>query len=207
MLGWQPLPDALLRALEAQHPPPDWTATTTAADWQRYAGMWCSACAGVGLGGRGQWPGGAQRWAERMTVPVALLRQHPHLRLLFTGGEGVLLTSGEPEAVQARAFFESLGVPAQRMQFGYRLRTTYENAIFTAVCGGGHNAALAARHLRLAHAARAGHLSRGGLERDTVSGGLPHRHPHAVDRSIHWSAACRAGRLRCMDGWACSPTG
>ena len=137
VLGWQPLPDALLRALEAQHPPPAWTATTTAADWQRYAGV-------VVLGGalESAWvrAGNGQvalnDAAERMTVPVALLRQHPHLRLLFTGGEGVLLTSGEPEAVQARAFFESLGVPAQRMQFESRSRTTYENAIFTAVLPG-----------------------------------------------------------------------
>ena len=62
--------------------------------------------------------------------------KHPHLRLLFTGGEGDLLASGEPEAVQARAFFESLGVPAQRMQFEFRSRTTYENAVLTAALPG-----------------------------------------------------------------------
>ena len=137
VLGWQPLPDALLRALEAQHPPPAWTATTTAADWQRYAGV-------VVLGGAlepawvraGNGQVALNDAAERMTVPVALLRQHPHLRLLFTGGEGALHTSGEPEAVQARALFESLGVPAQRMQFESRSRTTYENAVFTAALPG-----------------------------------------------------------------------
>jgi uncharacterized SAM-binding protein YcdF (DUF218 family) len=74
--------------------------------------------------------------AERMTVPVALLRQHPHLRLLFTGGEGGLHISGEPEAVQARAFFEDLGVPAQRMQFEAGSRTTYENAVLAAALPG-----------------------------------------------------------------------
>jgi len=137
LLGWQPLPDVLLRRLEAQHPPPAWAATSTAAEWQRTAGVvvlggalepaWVRAGNGqVALNGA----------VERMTVPVALLLQHPNLRLLFTGGEGALNTSGEPEAVQARAFFESLGVPAQRLQFETGSRTTYENAVLTAALPG-----------------------------------------------------------------------
>jgi len=137
VLGWQPLPDVLLRSLEAQHPPPAWAGASISVEWQRYAGVvvlggaleqaWVRAGNGqVALNGA----------AERMTVPVALLRQHPNLRLLFTGGEGDLLASGEPEAVQARAFFESLGVPAQHMQFESRSRTTYENAVFTAALPG-----------------------------------------------------------------------
>lgn len=137
LLGWEPLPDALLRRLEAQHPPPGWAATTTAADWQRYAGV-------VVLGGAlepawvhaGNGQVALNDAAERMTVPVALMLQHPHLRLLFTGGEGALIMAGEPEAVQARAFFESLGVPAQRMQFEAGSRTTYENAVLTAALPG-----------------------------------------------------------------------
>jgi hypothetical protein len=40
--------------------------------------------------------------AERMTVAAALLRQHAHLRLVFTGAEGMLNSSGDPEAVQAQ---------------------------------------------------------------------------------------------------------
>jgi uncharacterized SAM-binding protein YcdF (DUF218 family) len=137
LAGWQPLPDALLRRLEAQHPVPAWAASATAPDWQRYAGVlvlggalepaWVRAGNGqVALNGA----------AERMTVPVALLLQHPHLQLLFTGGEGALHTTGEAEAVQAKAFFTSLGVPAQRMQFEGTSRTTYENAINTALLPG-----------------------------------------------------------------------
>ena len=137
VLGWQPLPDALLRSLEVQHPLPAWAATTTAADWQRYAGV-------VVLGGAlepawvraGNGQVALNDAAERLTVPVALMQQHPRLRLLFTGGEGALNPSGEPEAVQARAFFESIGVPAQRMQFESRSRTTYENAVLTAALPG-----------------------------------------------------------------------
>ena len=41
-------------------------------------------------------------------------------------------TTGEAEAVQAEAFFTSVGVPAQRMQFEGSSRTTYENASYTA---------------------------------------------------------------------------
>ena len=208
VLGWQPLPDALLRALEAQHPPPAWTATTTAADWQRYAGV-------VVLGGalESAWvrAGNGQvalnDAAERMTVPVALLRQHPHLRLLFTGGEGDLLTSGEPEAVQARAFFESLGVPAQRMQFESRSRTTYENAIFTAALPGVDKT----RPWLLVTSAW--HMPR-ALATFRAAGWnvTPYPVDYRTGTRTPWTEyslarACGAGRLRCMNGWACSPTG
>ena len=133
LVGWQPLPDALLRKLEAQHPVPAWATRPNASEWQRYAGV-------VVLGGAlepawmraGNGQVGLNNAAERMTVPVALLLQHAHLRLIFTGGEGALHTTGEAEAVQAVAFFTSLGVPAQRMQFEGTSRTTYENAVYTA---------------------------------------------------------------------------
>ena len=133
LAGWQPLPDALLRGLEAQHPVSAWATRPNAIEWQRYAGV-------VVLGGAlepawmraGNGQIGLNNAAERMTVPVALLLQHPHLRLVFTGGEGALHSTGEAEAVQAELFFTSLGVPAQRMQFEGSSRTTYENASYTA---------------------------------------------------------------------------
>ncbi|TAL64578.1 MAG: YdcF family protein [Burkholderiaceae bacterium] len=137
LLGWQPLPDALLRSLESRYPAPAWAALPSAPEWQRYAGI-------VVLGGalRPSWvrAGNGQvalnGAAERMTTPVVLMRQHPQLRLLFTGGEGELHTTGEPEAVQAREFFESMGVPSGRMQFEAAARTTYENAVFSAALPG-----------------------------------------------------------------------
>ena len=129
LLGWQPLSDAALRHLESQYPPPAWAATLTAPEWQRYAGL-------VALGGGTDptWVGAGNDQvalndsAERMTVPVVLMRQHSQLRLLFTGGEG--------EAVPAREFFESMGLPEQRMQFETVSRTTYENATLTAALPG-----------------------------------------------------------------------
>lgn len=133
LLGWQPLPDALLRALEAQNPAPAWTADPSAPEWQRYAGV-------VVLGGplepawarAGNGQVALNDEAERMTMAVVLLRHHPDLRLVFTGGEGELHKTGEPESVQAREFFESMGIAPGRMQFESRARTTYENAVLTA---------------------------------------------------------------------------
>jgi uncharacterized SAM-binding protein YcdF (DUF218 family) len=137
LLGWRPIPDALLRQLEVQYPPPAWATMSGAPEWQHYTGIvvlggalepaWVRAGNGqVALNGA----------AERMTEPVVLMRQHPRLRLLFTGGEGDWHTTGQPEAVQAREFFESLDVPVQRMQFESAARTTYENAVMSAALPG-----------------------------------------------------------------------
>lgn len=128
LVGWQPLPDALLRELETQHP-----ALAPSANLQRYAGM-------VVLGGalesayvlQGNGQAALNGAAERMTVPVALMQKNPHLRLLFTGGEGELFGRGLTEADRARIFFESMGLPTQRMVFESASRTTHENAIFSA---------------------------------------------------------------------------
>ena len=130
--GWEPLPEAVLRQLEAQYPEP-------AAERRlgQYAGI-------VVLGGalesariwqsHGQVP--MNDAAERMTVPISLLRQEPHLRLLFTGGEGNLLAEGTSEAALAKAFFDSMGVPPQQVVYESASRTTYENAVFSAALPG-----------------------------------------------------------------------
>lgn len=126
--GWEPLPDALLRRLEAQHPAP-----VPQTSLQPYAGV-------VVLGGALEpsyvWQGHGQvalnDAAERMTAPVALLQQYPHLRLLFTGGEGELLAKGLTEAERARIFFDQMGVAAPRVLYESASRTTYENAVFSA---------------------------------------------------------------------------
>ena len=130
--GWQPLPDALLRQLEVQHPGP-----TPGASLQGYAGV-------VLLGGALEpayvWEGHAQPAlndaAERMTAALPLLQQYPHLRLLFTGGEGELFAKGLTEAGRARIFFDSMGVVPQRVVYESASHTTYENAVFSAAVPG-----------------------------------------------------------------------
>lgn len=123
LLGFQALPDALLRPLENRYPVP------AADSLRRHVGV-------IVLGGavghpdsyaaHGQVPLGES--GERMTVPVGLLRQHPKLQLVFAGGEGRLLTTGITEAVLARAFYQEQGVDMSRVQLESGSRTTRENA-------------------------------------------------------------------------------
>ena len=130
--GWEPLPDVVIRQLEAQYPGP-----AAKASLQPYAGV-------VVLGGALEpayvWHGRGQvalnSAAERMTVPIALLQHYPHLRLLFTGGEGELFAEGFTEAARAKIFFDSMGVAPQRVVYESASHTTYENAIFSARVAG-----------------------------------------------------------------------
>ncbi len=130
LVGWLPLADALLRPLENHDPAP---VDVAAGQLNGYAGV-------VVLGGALEratiWRAHGQvalnGAAERMTVPVALLQQHPHLRAIFTGGEGLLWTDGMSEAELAESFFASMGVAAGRVQYEDKSRTTYENAVFSA---------------------------------------------------------------------------
>jgi uncharacterized SAM-binding protein YcdF (DUF218 family) len=66
--------------------------------------------------------------AERMSVPVGLLRQHPKLALVFSGGEGRLWATGVTEAELARAFYREQGVEWARVTLEAGSRNTRENA-------------------------------------------------------------------------------
>jgi uncharacterized SAM-binding protein YcdF (DUF218 family) len=70
--------------------------------------------------------------AERMTTPIAMLRQNPNLRIVFTGGEGSLLGSGPSEAERVRPFFDSMGLAKNQVTYEALSRTTYENAVLSA---------------------------------------------------------------------------
>ena len=129
--GWEPLPDALLRRLEAQHPAP------AQVDLKQYAGV---IVLGGALESAHVWEGREQpalnAAAERMTAGVTLLQREPQLRLLFTGGEGALFGSTLSEAERARRFYADLGVNPQRLVFESVSRTTYENAVLSAALPG-----------------------------------------------------------------------
>lgn len=123
LLGFEKFPDALLRKLEGHYP------DVTDARIDQFAGI-------IVLGGatgnskiytaHKQVPLDAA--AERMTIPVVLLKAHPKLALIFTGGEGKLITTGTTEAQLAKIFFEQQGVDMSRAIFEDRSRTTRENA-------------------------------------------------------------------------------
>jgi len=70
--------------------------------------------------------------AERMTAPVAMLLRHPHLRVVFTGGEGALFGSGPSEAERAKVFFDSMGLTGSKVEYESVSRNTFENAVLTA---------------------------------------------------------------------------
>ena len=123
LLGFEAMPHALLRSLENRYPVP----TAQAVD--QHVGM-------IVLGSaiehprshqaHGQVPLGEA--AERMTVPVALMRQHPKLELVFSGGEGRLRTTGVTEAELAGAFYREQGLDMARVKLESGSRTTRENA-------------------------------------------------------------------------------
>ena len=74
----------------------------------------------------GQVPlGGA---AERMTVPVGWMRSNSHLELVFSGGEGRMITTGTTEATLAGAFYKEQGLDMQRVRLEDGSRNTRENA-------------------------------------------------------------------------------
>ncbi|WPB58077.1 YdcF family protein [Xylophilus sp. GOD-11R] len=130
VLGWMPIPDLLIRRLENAQPVP---AVPGDERWSRFDGV-------VVLGGalenaylrEGNGQVVLNSAAERMTMAVALARAHPHLKILFTGGDGTLTRQKESEAVQARQFFAEMGVAPERLVFESASRTTYENALYSA---------------------------------------------------------------------------
>ena len=124
VLGWKALPDRLIRVLEDKYEPPSTNVS-------RYAGM-------VVLGGVFKSPDGRRhdlpelgRGGDRVVAPLPIVSRYPHMRIVFTGGDGSLLNPGEAEAEVARVFFATMGVETNRVLFESRSRNTYENAIFS----------------------------------------------------------------------------
>lgn len=174
LLGFRAGPDTLLRPLENRYP------VQTAEAVHTHVGV-------VVLGGALEHPGSYATHgqvplgdaAERMTVPVALLRQHPHWDLVFSGGEGRLLATGTSETELARVFFEQQGLkpgphsPGRRLTQRPRKRPTGGPAAGPAL-----RRTLAVGDIGLAHAARHGRVCCVGLQRHALPGGLSYRGQH-----------------------------
>ncbi len=69
--------------------------------------------------------------ANRLTSFVALARQYPQARLVFTGGSGAVEQGLTTEAHFARILLDQLGLPPDRVTFESASRTTWENAADT----------------------------------------------------------------------------
>lgn len=123
LLGVQAIPDALLRPLENRYPVPN------SQDVARHVGV-------IVLGGAIKHPESflahhqvpLGEAAERMSLPVGLVRQFPHLDLVFSGGEGRLLTTGVSEAELARQFYQEQGLNMAKVWLEGGSRNTRENA-------------------------------------------------------------------------------
>ena len=132
LLGFNAVPDAMLRSLENRFPVPNLTQSN------EYLGV-------IVLGGatgspaiykaHGQVPLGDA--AERMTLPIGLMRKFPNFELIFSGGEGRLVPTGTTEAELAKAFYEEQGVDMKRVTLESKARSTRENANRVAALLGG----------------------------------------------------------------------
>lgn len=125
--GWEWPAQRLLQALEDRHPRPP-------IPQEPVAGV-------VVLGGalgpgsvaarRGQVP--MNDAAERMTEAMALARRHPAWTVVFSGGDGhILSTEDRPEAWLAAQLWAQNDLPAAQLRLEDKSRNTAENAVFSA---------------------------------------------------------------------------
>jgi uncharacterized SAM-binding protein YcdF (DUF218 family) len=125
---WTPIPVALMHRLESRYPAPP-----EDLDLRAYAGV---VVLGGALSDSALWETHGKvalnEQAERMTEAVALARLHPHLKLLFTGGNASVVGRGLPEANRARMYFDRMGVPPAQVQYEGQSRNTAENAQLSA---------------------------------------------------------------------------
>ena len=128
LMGWLPLPDQGLRALEGRY-----AEIAPHADLSGYAGVvLLGGAMGSGNVAQAHSQPVVNDAAERMSATAAILLRHSSLPVIFTGGEGALLGTGPTEADRAKAFFDSLGIAANRVRYESVSRSTYENAVLTA---------------------------------------------------------------------------
>lgn len=69
--------------------------------------------------------------AERDLKFLALARQFPSAKLVFTGGSGQIFSTETKEATVAMRLYKDLGLDTTRVLFESDSRNTYENALFS----------------------------------------------------------------------------
>ena len=134
IMGWLPVPDVGLRALEGRY-----AEIAPDADLSGYAGVvLLGGAMGAGYVAQAHSQPVMNDAAERMSATAAILLHYPQLPVVFTGGEGALLGAGPNEADRAKVFFDSLGIAAQQVRYESASRNTFENAVLTAQMPGVH---------------------------------------------------------------------
>lgn len=127
-IGFEALPEQGIRALEAQY-----AEIAPDAPLTGFVGaIVLGGATESGAMAMSHVQPGLNDAAERMTAALALAQRHPKLAIIFTGGEGNPLGKGPSEAARARAFFEAMGLTAERVRYESVSRNTFENAVLTA---------------------------------------------------------------------------
>ncbi len=128
LMGWLPLPDSSVRALETRY-----AELAPDADLSGYTGVvLLGGALGAGHVAQAHSQPSLNDAAERMVASAAILLRYPKMQVVFTGGEGALLGTGPSEADRAKVFFSSLQIANSRVQYESVSRNTYENAVLTA---------------------------------------------------------------------------
>ncbi len=123
-IGFSPLGNALMLALEDRFPP--WSNAGGAPDGVIVLG----GALGPGMSAARGSPA-LDEAAERITVVADLARRFPAARIVYTGGSGALFDREGAEADFALPLLESFGIARERIVLENRSRNTVENAIFT----------------------------------------------------------------------------
>ncbi len=120
-IGWQNPPNTLLAMLEDQYAPPS-------GRLDDFVGMVVLGGAFGGPDGRDHRQPAVGCAGERIIVPVPLMAEYPHMKLVFAGGNGRLLSDEGPEADVAAEYFGRMGVDMTRVLLERESRNTFENA-------------------------------------------------------------------------------
>jgi uncharacterized SAM-binding protein YcdF (DUF218 family) len=60
------------------------------------------------------------------------MHSNPHLRVIYSGGEGTIAATGFTEAQRVKVFYDTMGLAENRIEYESQARNTYENAILSA---------------------------------------------------------------------------
>lgn len=69
--------------------------------------------------------------AERMTEAALLVNRMPNVKLIITGGAGLILREDREATAEIAAYLSGIGIAPERIVIERQSTTTYENALFT----------------------------------------------------------------------------
>jgi uncharacterized SAM-binding protein YcdF (DUF218 family) len=122
LFSWRGLADQMIASIEGRYAVP--------TDLAPYTGFVVLGGAMSNGKGRGSHIPPLACAGERVIEPIPLMRDHPHLKLLFVGGDARMIEPPEPEADQVHQLYLRMQVDMSRVLLESKSRNTYENAVF-----------------------------------------------------------------------------